>query len=117
MQSPICLCSEELLGLHETIQIYSKLKVDVPLRLLHVNSLKHSLARDVSDFTLLLYRSFTKREGPVFCQKMLLSHSPVPGPWPTSYQEAVKTSTQISLTLFCVNITSRLVVFTEKDLT
>lgn len=51
----ISLCSEELLGMYEKIQIYFKLKLVVPLRLLHVNSLKHSLARDVSLFKLLLF--------------------------------------------------------------
>ncbi|XP_026221877.1 phosphatidylinositol 4-phosphate 3-kinase C2 domain-containing subunit gamma [Anabas testudineus] len=43
------LQNEELLGMYEKIQIYFKLKLVVPLRLLHVNSLKHSLARDSED--------------------------------------------------------------------
>ncbi|XP_019933710.2 phosphatidylinositol 3-kinase C2 domain-containing subunit gamma isoform X1 [Paralichthys olivaceus] len=43
------LQNEELLGMHNTIQIYYKLKLDVPLRLLHVNTLKHRLSRDGAD--------------------------------------------------------------------
>ncbi|XP_035013869.2 phosphatidylinositol 3-kinase C2 domain-containing subunit gamma [Hippoglossus stenolepis] len=43
------LRNEELLGMHDTIQIYYKLKLEVPLRLLHVNNLKHSLSRDGAD--------------------------------------------------------------------
>ncbi|KAM7396919.1 hypothetical protein PAMP_019924 [Pampus punctatissimus] len=43
------LRNEELLGMHETIQIYCKFNLVVPLRLLHVNNLKHRLARDVED--------------------------------------------------------------------
>ncbi|KAG7521545.1 phosphatidylinositol 4-phosphate 3-kinase C2 domain-containing subunit gamma [Solea senegalensis] len=43
------LQNEELLGMHETIQIYYKLKSDVPLRLLHVNNLTYRLARDEAD--------------------------------------------------------------------
>lgn len=68
MQFPTSLLSEELLGVHETIQIYYKFKLVVPLRLLHVNNLKHRLVRNVSQFKLLLcshlqYRSFTKKGG------------------------------------------------------
>lgn len=44
----ISLLSEELLGMHETIQKYNKYELAVPLRLLRLNSLKHRLARDVS---------------------------------------------------------------------
>ena len=54
IQFPISLFSEELLGTHGTIQLYYKFKLVVPLRLLHVNNLKYSLARDVSQFKLLL---------------------------------------------------------------
>uniref|UniRef100_A0A3Q1EU31 Phosphatidylinositol-4-phosphate 3-kinase catalytic subunit type 2 gamma n=1 Tax=Acanthochromis polyacanthus TaxID=80966 RepID=A0A3Q1EU31_9TELE len=43
------LRNEEMLGMHETIQIYSKFKLVVPLRLLHVNNLKHRLIRDAED--------------------------------------------------------------------
>ncbi|AWP08231.1 putative phosphatidylinositol 4-phosphate 3-kinase C2 domain-containing subunit gamma [Scophthalmus maximus] len=43
------LRNEELLGMHDTIQIYSKFKLVVPLRLLHVNSLQHRLARGEAD--------------------------------------------------------------------
>ncbi|XP_039987887.1 phosphatidylinositol 4-phosphate 3-kinase C2 domain-containing subunit gamma isoform X2 [Xiphias gladius] len=43
------LRNEELLGMHETIQIYRKFKLEVPLRLLHVNNLKYRLARDGAD--------------------------------------------------------------------
>ena len=49
-----CFLSEELLGMHETVQMYSKFKLTVPLRLLHINSLKHRLTRDVSQFKLPL---------------------------------------------------------------
>ncbi|KAK2842453.1 hypothetical protein Q5P01_012653 [Channa striata] len=43
------LHNEELLGVHETIQIYYKFKLVVPLRLLCVNNLKRRLARDGED--------------------------------------------------------------------
>ncbi|XP_029289912.1 LOW QUALITY PROTEIN: phosphatidylinositol 4-phosphate 3-kinase C2 domain-containing subunit gamma [Cottoperca gobio] len=43
------LHNEELLGMHETIQIYSKFELEVPLRLLHVNNLTHRLDRDGED--------------------------------------------------------------------
>uniref|UniRef100_UPI003AAED8B4 phosphatidylinositol 3-kinase C2 domain-containing subunit gamma isoform X2 n=1 Tax=Centroberyx gerrardi TaxID=166262 RepID=UPI003AAED8B4 len=43
------LRNEELLGMHESIQIYHKFNLKVPLRLLHVNNLKHRLARDGED--------------------------------------------------------------------
>ncbi|XP_034060859.1 phosphatidylinositol 4-phosphate 3-kinase C2 domain-containing subunit gamma isoform X1 [Gymnodraco acuticeps] len=43
------LHNEELLGMHESIQIYSKLQLEVPLRLLHVNNLRHRLCRDEED--------------------------------------------------------------------
>ncbi|XP_038562729.1 phosphatidylinositol 4-phosphate 3-kinase C2 domain-containing subunit gamma isoform X1 [Micropterus salmoides] len=43
------LKNEELLGMHETIQIYYKLNLVVPLRLLQVNKLKHRLARNEED--------------------------------------------------------------------
>ncbi|XP_029379486.1 phosphatidylinositol 4-phosphate 3-kinase C2 domain-containing subunit gamma [Echeneis naucrates] len=43
------LQNDELLGMHETIQLYNKFKLVVPLRLLHVNDLKHRLARDEAD--------------------------------------------------------------------
>ncbi|XP_018521847.1 phosphatidylinositol 3-kinase C2 domain-containing subunit gamma isoform X3 [Lates calcarifer] len=43
------LRNEELLGMHETIQIYYKYNLVVPLRLLHMNSLKHLLVRDAAD--------------------------------------------------------------------
>ncbi|XP_073328066.1 phosphatidylinositol 3-kinase C2 domain-containing subunit gamma [Pagrus major] len=43
------LRNEELLGLHETIQIYYKSEQEVPLRLLNMNNLKHRLTRDVED--------------------------------------------------------------------
>ncbi|XP_031725847.1 phosphatidylinositol 4-phosphate 3-kinase C2 domain-containing subunit gamma [Anarrhichthys ocellatus] len=43
------LQNEELLGMHETIQISCRLKLVVPLRLLHVNDLKHRLCRDGED--------------------------------------------------------------------
>ncbi|XP_056244191.1 phosphatidylinositol 3-kinase C2 domain-containing subunit gamma isoform X1 [Seriola aureovittata] len=43
------LRNDELLGMHETIQIYNKFQVVVPLRLLHVDNLKHRLARDGAD--------------------------------------------------------------------
>lgn len=65
---PTSLLSDELLGMHETIQRYYKFKLVVPLRLLRFNNLKHRLTRDVSQFKLLLrshlqYRSFTKKAG------------------------------------------------------
>lgn len=55
--------------MHETIQIYYKFKLVVPLRLVHLNNLKHRLARDVSHFKFLLcshlqYRSFTQKNVP-----------------------------------------------------
>lgn len=61
----LSVLSEELLGAHETIQKYYKYELEVPLRLLHLNSLKHQVVRDVSQFTLLHlhYNSFTKRVG------------------------------------------------------
>ncbi|TKS73615.1 Phosphatidylinositol 4-phosphate 3-kinase C2 domain-containing subunit gamma [Collichthys lucidus] len=40
------LRNEELLGMHETIQKYAKVKLAVPLRLLRLNNLKHRLVRD-----------------------------------------------------------------------
>ncbi|XP_054475928.1 phosphatidylinositol 3-kinase C2 domain-containing subunit gamma [Anoplopoma fimbria] len=43
------LHNEELLGMHETIQIYYKFKLVVPLRLLHLNNIKHRLCRDAED--------------------------------------------------------------------
>ncbi|KAE8296139.1 Phosphatidylinositol 4-phosphate 3-kinase C2 domain-containing subunit gamma [Larimichthys crocea] len=43
------LRNEELLGMHETIQKYAKVKLAVPLRLLRLNNLKHRLVRDVED--------------------------------------------------------------------
>ncbi|XP_035521739.1 phosphatidylinositol 4-phosphate 3-kinase C2 domain-containing subunit gamma [Morone saxatilis] len=43
------LQNEALLGMHETIQKYIKFKLKVPLRLLHLNNLKHRLARDGED--------------------------------------------------------------------
>ncbi|XP_070763460.1 phosphatidylinositol 3-kinase C2 domain-containing subunit gamma [Enoplosus armatus] len=52
------LQNEELLGMHETIQIYYKLNRAVPLRLLRVNNLKHRLARNGEDdrASCLLYQ-------------------------------------------------------------
>lgn len=57
--------------MHETIQIYYKLNLVVPLRLLQVNKLKHRLARNVSQFNHILcsrlqYRLFTKKGWPVW---------------------------------------------------
>ncbi|XP_074488623.1 phosphatidylinositol 3-kinase C2 domain-containing subunit gamma [Sebastes fasciatus] len=43
------LQNDELLGMHETIQIYYVLKRVIPLRLLHKNNLRHRLCRDVED--------------------------------------------------------------------
>ncbi|XP_041651242.1 phosphatidylinositol 4-phosphate 3-kinase C2 domain-containing subunit gamma isoform X2 [Cheilinus undulatus] len=43
------LQNEELLGMHEVIQMSCKLKLEVPLRLLHLNNLKHCLPRDEDD--------------------------------------------------------------------
>ncbi|XP_028287634.1 phosphatidylinositol 4-phosphate 3-kinase C2 domain-containing subunit gamma isoform X2 [Parambassis ranga] len=43
------LRNEELLGMHETVQMYYKSKLAVSVRLLHVNNLRHSLARDAED--------------------------------------------------------------------
>lgn len=43
------LQNEELLGNHEIIQIHYKFGLAVPLRLLHLNNLKHRLARDEED--------------------------------------------------------------------
>ncbi|KAG7231120.1 hypothetical protein INR49_027160 [Caranx melampygus] len=43
------LRTDELLGNHETIQIYNRFQLVVPLRLLHVNDLRHCLARDGAD--------------------------------------------------------------------
>lgn len=42
------LVSEELLGVHDTVRRYYKYELAVPLRLLPFNSVKHRLARDVS---------------------------------------------------------------------
>lgn len=49
------LSSEELLGVHEAVQIYSRSKLVIPLRLLHVNNLKYQLPRDVSVYGLTLH--------------------------------------------------------------
>lgn len=38
--------------MHETVQKYSKYELALPLRLLPFNSIKHRLARDVSQFEL-----------------------------------------------------------------
>ncbi|XP_054632395.1 phosphatidylinositol 3-kinase C2 domain-containing subunit gamma isoform X3 [Dunckerocampus dactyliophorus] len=38
--------NEKLLGVHEIVQTHCKFNMDLPLRLLHTSSLKHSLARD-----------------------------------------------------------------------
>ncbi|KAM3610103.1 uncharacterized protein V6R79_025411 [Siganus canaliculatus] len=43
------LHKDELLGMHEAIQMSWKFKLTVPLRLLSRNNLKHRLARDVED--------------------------------------------------------------------
>ncbi|XP_004567786.1 phosphatidylinositol 3-kinase C2 domain-containing subunit gamma [Maylandia zebra] len=43
------LQNEELLGMHETIQIYYKLNLEVPVRLVNINSIKRGLARDAVD--------------------------------------------------------------------
>ncbi|XP_051237349.1 phosphatidylinositol 3-kinase C2 domain-containing subunit gamma [Dicentrarchus labrax] len=43
------LQNEALLGMHETIQKYIKFKLKVPLRLLHLNNVKHRLVRDGED--------------------------------------------------------------------
>ncbi|KAM9352333.1 phosphatidylinositol 3-kinase C2 domain-containing subunit gamma [Symphorus nematophorus] len=43
------LQNEELLGVHETIQMCCKFKLTVSLRLLHINSLKHRLTRNGED--------------------------------------------------------------------
>ncbi|XP_059191672.1 phosphatidylinositol 3-kinase C2 domain-containing subunit gamma [Centropristis striata] len=43
------LRNEELLGMHETIQIYYKFKLVVPLRLLRMDNLRNSLSRDEED--------------------------------------------------------------------
>ncbi|KAM9376569.1 phosphatidylinositol 3-kinase C2 domain-containing subunit gamma [Pholidichthys leucotaenia] len=43
------LQNDALLGMHKTIQKYYKCKLPIPLRLLHVNSIKHRLARDEVD--------------------------------------------------------------------
>ncbi|XP_034390007.1 phosphatidylinositol 4-phosphate 3-kinase C2 domain-containing subunit gamma isoform X2 [Cyclopterus lumpus] len=43
------LQNEELLGMHETIQTSCKLKLVVPLRLLHENNFEHLLCRDGED--------------------------------------------------------------------
>ncbi|XP_061772660.1 phosphatidylinositol 3-kinase C2 domain-containing subunit gamma-like isoform X1 [Nerophis ophidion] len=40
------LHNEELLGVHEIVHTHCKFNLDLPLRLLHTSSLKHSLARD-----------------------------------------------------------------------
>lgn len=117
----ISLLSEELLGMHETIQMCYKFKLAVPLRLLNFNSLKHRLIRDVSRLKLLLcfhteYRSFTKKGWPVFRLEMLLSQTPVLGPWPACYHQGCKKTLHPEfLTLFCLHITSWLVTFTSRN--
>lgn len=42
------LLSEEMLGVHDTVQKYYKYELAVPLRLLPWSAVKHRLARDVS---------------------------------------------------------------------
>lgn len=42
------LLSEEVLGMHDTVQKYYKYELAVPLRLLPLSGAKHRLARDVS---------------------------------------------------------------------
>lgn len=42
------LLSEEVLGMHDSIQRYHKYELAVPLRLLPLSGAKHRLARDVS---------------------------------------------------------------------
>lgn len=105
---PYLSLSEELLGLHETIQIYYKIEQEVPVRLLNTNSLKHRLTRDVSLFKLLRCshpqcRSFTKKEQPVFSLEMLF----VSGYEPTCYHQGCKILHPDFLTLFCLHITSQ----------
>lgn len=59
MHSFVSAFSEELLGMHETIQIYYKLNLEVPVRLVDINSIKRGLARDVSgsrSFSVSSYR-------------------------------------------------------------
>lgn len=114
MQFLTSLLSEELLGVHETIQIYYKFKLVVPLRLLHVNNLNHRLVRNVSQFKLLLcshpqYRSFTKKGWPVSSLETLLSQTPAPGSWPACYHQGYCSCKNLHpefLTLFCLHITS-----------
>ncbi|XP_019712782.1 phosphatidylinositol 4-phosphate 3-kinase C2 domain-containing subunit gamma isoform X1 [Hippocampus comes] len=43
------LHNDELLGVHEVVQTHCKFNMDLPLRLLHSSSLRHSLARDEGD--------------------------------------------------------------------
>nr|XP_046249410.1 phosphatidylinositol 4-phosphate 3-kinase C2 domain-containing subunit gamma [Scatophagus argus]XP_046249411.1 phosphatidylinositol 4-phosphate 3-kinase C2 domain-containing subunit gamma [Scatophagus argus] len=43
------LRNEELLGMHETVQMYYKCEQEVPLRLLSLNNIKRCLARDGED--------------------------------------------------------------------
>ncbi|CAG5957825.1 unnamed protein product [Menidia menidia] len=43
------LRNDELLGMHEVVQLYSKLKLVMQLRLIHLNNLNPPLARDAED--------------------------------------------------------------------
>ncbi|KAF7663980.1 hypothetical protein LDENG_00192830 [Lucifuga dentata] len=43
------LQNDELLGMHESIQLYHKFNLEVPVRLLHVSNIRHQLARDGED--------------------------------------------------------------------
>lgn len=107
--------SEELLGMHETIQIYYKLNLEVPVRLVNINSIKRGLARDVSGSRSFSISSY--RKDPFASSQVLKQCTTLPVPWLVCYREnycSCKNLHPELLTLLCVNMTPWLVAFSVK---